>query len=197
VGHQQKGDPHLLLDALQFAAHAAAQIRIEGGQRFIQQQRRRGVHQCPCQGHPLLLASRELMRPLLCMVPQTHHFQDMAHPPADFTIIKPTRPRTEGHVVEHIQMWEEGVVLKHQIHRSPMGWRIGEILVLQHDPPLVGPFKPSNQPQRGGLATTRGTQQREEFAATDLQVQVDHAPLLAITAAYAPQGDGATGSGRR
>ena len=57
VGHQQKRYPHLPLDALQFAAHAAAQLGVEGGQWFIQQQCRRGVHQGPGQGHPLLLAA--------------------------------------------------------------------------------------------------------------------------------------------
>ena len=61
VGDIDKGDAHLLLDALELDLHILAQLQVQGAQRLVQQQHLGPVHQRPGNGHPLLLAAGELM----------------------------------------------------------------------------------------------------------------------------------------
>ena len=55
--------PHLLLKLLELAARAGAQLRVEIGQRLVEQEYGRLAHQRAGQRHTLALAARELARP--------------------------------------------------------------------------------------------------------------------------------------
>ena len=61
MGHINKGDPHLLLDTLQLVLHILAQPKIQRAQRLVQQQYLGTVHQCPGNGHTLLLSAGKLV----------------------------------------------------------------------------------------------------------------------------------------
>ena len=62
MGDVEKGNPGFGLQFFQLAAHPDAQERVEGGQRFIEQQDLRIGGQGTGQIRPLLLAARQLRR---------------------------------------------------------------------------------------------------------------------------------------
>src|ERR1700742_855166 len=61
-------------------------------------------------------------------------------------------------------------------------------LTVDDDGAAVGRLEGGNHPQQGGLAATRGTEQREEFAALHIQADVIHNLWAAETFAYRAKG---------
>ena len=61
MGDEKKGDADIALQVLQFNLHLAAQLAVEGGKRFVQQQHRRPVDQGAGEGHALLLAAGQFV----------------------------------------------------------------------------------------------------------------------------------------
>ena len=193
VGDQQEGDAYLSLNALQLAAHAAAQIGIEGGEGLIQQQGRRRVDQGPGQSHPLLLATRELVGATLGEGGELHHLQPFADARTHLGLPEPLGSGAEGHVVPDAEMGKESVVLEHQIHRAPVRRRIGEVQTLQQDAPLIRPLEAGDQPQSGAFAAAGGAEQGEEFAGAHPQIEAFHGRIGPIAAADLPKLDGPGG----
>ena len=75
-----------------------------------------------------------------------------------------------GDVVEDRHVREQGVVLEHHVHVA-LVWRDADhILAVQEHLAGGGLFEARDHPQGGGLATTRGPQQREELTAADVEV---------------------------
>ena len=57
VSDVNEGDADLALEILEFELHLLAEFQVESTQRFIQQEHLGPVHQCPGQGHSLLLTA--------------------------------------------------------------------------------------------------------------------------------------------
>ena len=62
VGHVDRGDAELALEPADLRAHLDADLGVEVRERLVEQQDVRIQHQRARQGHPLLLAARELAR---------------------------------------------------------------------------------------------------------------------------------------
>ncbi|MCY1450860.1 hypothetical protein D9M71_676970 [compost metagenome] len=60
MGDVDEGDAEVLLQLGQHALHAHAEVRVEGAQRFVEQQDRRLGDQRAGQGHALALAAGQL-----------------------------------------------------------------------------------------------------------------------------------------
>ena len=61
-------------------------------------------------------------------------------------------------------MREQRVILEHSVHRALEGRQICHIRAIEHDPPCIGPLKPCDQAQSGGLARSGGAEQGEKLA---------------------------------
>ena len=59
MGDEHESDSYFALQGLQFHLHLPAQVRVQRGERLIQQQQSRAVHQRPRQRYALLLASAD------------------------------------------------------------------------------------------------------------------------------------------
>ncbi len=70
---------------------------------------------------------------------------------------------TEGDVVGHGHMGEQGIVLKHHPEMAPLRWQLGHILPGDHDRSLVRGFESRDQTQERGLATSAGSEQDEDL----------------------------------
>ena len=71
--HQQKRDSDIALQILQFDLHLAAQFAIECGKRFIEEQHRRPIYECPRQRHALLLAAGKFPGSPPLIAGEAHH----------------------------------------------------------------------------------------------------------------------------
>ena len=61
VGNQQGGDVFLAENVAQLAGQGTAQVQVQTGKGFIQQEQGGAGCQCPCQCDPLLLAAGQFM----------------------------------------------------------------------------------------------------------------------------------------
>ncbi len=69
-------------------------------------------------------------------------------------------------------MREDGVVLKHHVGRAVVWRHLGHRCAVYIDLTGGRRLKAGQHSEQGGLATTRGTEQREEFAAADSETEV-------------------------
>ena len=86
----------------------------------------------------------------------------------------PAPAQPVGDVVLHGQVGEQGVRLEDRVHRAAMRRDVHEVAAVEQDVAVGRLFEAGDQPQGGGLAATRRTEQREELAGLDAQVDTVH-----------------------
>ncbi len=70
-------------------------------------------------------------------------------------------------------MWRnKRVVLEHETDVAITHVVPGYVFTVEHDVALIRRFQAGNDPQQRGLAAARGTEQRDELAALDVQADV-------------------------
>ena len=171
VGDINKGNVHLPLQTLQFQLHLLAQFQIQCAQRLVQKQDLRFVDQTAGNGHALLLAAGHLADAAALKALQAHNFQHIPHLAADGVFVHLLQAQAKGHVLEHIQVREQCVLLEHGIHRALIGRHTGNVLALQQDFAGIRLQKTCDQAQGGGFAAAGGAQQRHKLFVMDVQVQ--------------------------
>ena len=78
VRHIQERDAYAFLDRLQLYLEGAPQLCVERSQRLVQEQHCGMEHEGPCEGDPLLLASRQLIDAPLLVAGKLHELQHLA-----------------------------------------------------------------------------------------------------------------------
>ena len=176
-------DADLALDFVDFVAHIDAQLGVEVGQGFIKEQDRRFHDQGAGQGHTLLLAAGQLVRRAVAKAFQPDHGHDVVDFPLDFVLRQLFDFQAVGHVVEQIQVGEEGVALEDHgritfVRRQAVDARVPDIDVAGR-----GDFKAGDHAQDGRLAAARRAEQGNELAWLDAQVHfLDGLDGLAVNA---------------
>ena len=112
MGDEHRGDAHRALDGAQLVAHLLAELLVERGERLVEQQHARPVHERAGQGHALLHASRQLGRPLAARAVQPHEIERLADPALDLRRGDAPLAQAEGHVLPDREVREEGVGLE-------------------------------------------------------------------------------------
>jgi hypothetical protein len=120
---------------------------------------------------------------------QAHQFQGFRCPCALFALGHPGHPQAEAHVLDDIQMREQCVGLKDRVDRAPVGRKFGHIGAGDpHD--AAGRFDESaDHVQRRRLAATGRSEQAEELAVPDVQVEGAQRDRVAVTLLDATQFD--------
>src|SRR3954451_5701688 len=102
-------------------------------------------------------------------------------------------PQPVGHVVFDVEVWEERVALEDRVDRPLVRGRLCDIDTVDEDLSGGGLLEAGQHAQRGRLAASRGTEQREELARLDLDVDpVDGGDAVELLA-QADDRDGPTG----
>ena len=84
VRDENKSDAYFALQRFQLVLHLAAQIGIERGKRFIEQQHARAVDQRARQRHALLLSAAQARRRGLREFAHLHHGERLRDPIGNF-----------------------------------------------------------------------------------------------------------------
>ncbi len=169
VRNQDKGQAQLLLQAPKLHLHLGPQLGIEGAHGLVEQKHLGFIHQRPGQGHPLLLAARELVGQPLGEALELQHLQPIPHPPLHLGLAHAAALEAKGDVFPHRQVGKKGVALKHGIDRALVGGQGGDVFAHQHNPALGGHLEAGNNPQQGGFATARRPQKGEELTHGNLE----------------------------
>ena len=180
VGHVYGRDPQLALQALQLEAHALAQLRVEVGERLVQEEQLRLHHERPRERKPLLLPAGELGRLAVCELLELHRPQDAQDLVADFLRGKPAVAdlQRKGRVLEDVHVRPDGVRLEHHAEAAPVG-RDEDVARRGIDDPVADadlacarPLQACDRAQRRGLAAAARAEQREQLSLGHLECHV-------------------------
>ncbi len=174
VGHVDERDAHVALDPLQLNLELLAQLEVERAERLVEQQHGRAVHERACERDALLLAARELRGPAPGLGRQPDALELLGHAPLDLGLVDLLALEPERHVLLHRAVREERVALEHRVGRPLEGGPARHVLAVEQHAALRRLLEAGDHPQRGGLATARRAQHREELAARDVQVHRAH-----------------------
>ncbi len=170
VGDVHRRDPERPLQLLDLEPHLGAQLRVQVAEGLVEEQHRGPEHEGAREGHPLLLAARELRGAAGGQLAHLHEAERPRDPLPELRLRHLPHPQAVGHVVEHGHVGPDRVGLEH--HReSPLLGRHADARGggedrLAVDPNLarLGRLEPGDGPQGGGLAAARRTQQGHVLA---------------------------------
>ncbi len=93
--------------------------------------------------------------------------------------------QAEGHVVDDVEVREQGVILEHQtnapVFRGDVRILVGNDLIVDDDPPPLQPFQPGGKAQERGLAGPRRPQQANHFAGWNHQRRVVENLIISVS----------------
>ena len=187
VGDVDRGDAQLALQPLELVAQRLAQLRVEVGQRLVEQQQRRLDDQGAGQREALLLTAGQLGRLAPGLRGELHRGEHPLDALGDLLLGGPVGAlahlQGERDVVEHGHVRPDGVGLEDHAQAALVGGHVhravaaldaaGEHHPVAHgDLPAVGLLEAGDGPQRGGLPAARGAEQGEQLTLLDLEGHV-------------------------
>ncbi len=158
---QDRGGAFGAQDGAHFGGQPLAQVHIQAGKRFVEQQQARTRRQGTRQRHALLLAARQFMRILVRLARQSNQGQQFVHA----TGARSGRHglQAKGDIARHAQMRKQRVILEYHADPAPLGRHLlpgpADRVAANPDHPRIGTFEARNAAQHRGLATTGGAQQ--------------------------------------
>ena len=159
MGDVDERDAKFALQAFQFAAHADPQKRIEGRQRFVQQQNLRFGDQGAGKGDTLLLAAGKLRRQTVGERNHMHQFKHFHRPALAGQAVNAPHAQAERHVVGNAQMRKQRIVLEHHRRSALCGRKRRDIASAQQDRSFGHRLVSGDHAKRRGLAASRRSQQ--------------------------------------
>jgi hypothetical protein len=106
--------------------------------------------------------------------PQLDKLEGLSSLPVALALGDPALLEPVRHVVEDGHVREQRVRLEHCVDVAPVGRGTDGVDATDQDLALVRLFEAGDQPEGGGLAAPRGTEQREELTPPDFEVDGVH-----------------------
>ena len=149
-----------------------AQDRIEVGERLVKQEGLRVAHDRATQGDALALTARQRCRPALQQAVDSQYPRHLSHAFVDARRLDMSHLQTECEVLANGLVRIERVALEH--HRQiALLWRHARhVLAIDQDAPTCRSVEARDQPKDGALAAARRSNEHQQFAVCDLQIQV-------------------------
>jgi hypothetical protein len=172
VRGEHRRHPIALLERTQLESHPMGENRVEVGQRLVEEQQRRQLHQCPRHLDELRLARRQVARR-----PREQRLDVQGaglggDPRCDLVGSLVADLEREGDVVVHIEMGEQHRRLEH--HRDAAFGRRSSADVDTVDPDRAARrlIEAGDHAQQRRLAGTRRTDHADQLAIGDLEADV-------------------------
>jgi hypothetical protein len=175
VGDEDEGDAGLGLNRFQLFAHGLAQLQIERGKGFVEQQYFRVRCQGAGEGDALLLATGQLRRLAIGEASHLHQREHLQHALGDLRFVQHLAHRlrfeAEGQVLGDGHVREQrnaGTPVDRALERRA----VGDVFAVQQDLAFGRKLEAGDHPQQGGLAAAGRAEQGEEFVVADVQIDV-------------------------
>ena len=136
VRHEDRRRFQPLVQARELRPHLHAELRVEVRERLVHEERHGLADDRPAHRDPLPLAAGEVARPLPQHVGEPEHLGGRVDAPVDLRLVDPAHLQAERHVLEHVHVWVQGVVLED--HRHVAGPRGQPVHDLSGDANLPG-----------------------------------------------------------
>ena len=172
VGHEDRGHAQGGQQLLELDAQGIAQLGVEGGQRFVEQQHRGFDGHRAGQRHALLLAAGEFIDPARAEAVKLHQPEQPSHACGNRCGRVATNPQAITNVAGDAHIGKQRVTLKHHADAALLDRQLGHILVVKADVPAgIGIGEPGDHAQERGLAAAGWAEQNQAFAGLDHQVE--------------------------
>ena len=159
-------------EQLQLGAHLHAQLGIEVGERFIQQEESWLPHQGPAERHPLSLPAGELSRPAIEQLRDAEQIGGARDFLGDGLPRFVAHFEGEGQVVAHAHVRVEGVALEDHGDVPVAGVQAADLLLVDEDLALGDVLQPGEHVERRALATPRRSDERHELPIGNVEIEV-------------------------
>ncbi len=160
------------MDAADLVLQLFPEPPVERAERLVHQHELGLEHERPRDGHPLLLAARELARPPVLQPLEPHELQGAADPLLAEGGVEPPHLERERQVLAHAHVREQRVVLEHHADAPPPGRHLAHGPAVDADRARGRLLEAGEHHQARGLARPGGAEQGEELALPDGQVEV-------------------------
>ena len=158
MGHIYNGKAEFPLEVFDLEAHLLAELRVEVGERLVEQHDRRVDGDRPCEGNPLFLAAGKLVRIGPFAAAEARVGDCPARPFLDLGLPHLPDLERKGDVVEDVQVRPDGEGLEDHPEVPLLGWQVvfleagGKDLPTDGDFPLVKVLETGDHPQGCRLA---------------------------------------------
>ena len=152
---EDEGDAELALDLDELALHALAQLEVERGERLVEQQDLRLIDDSARDGDALLLTARERRDICMLVAVEIDELQRVLDLVAYVGGGLALDLETEGDVLGHIHVREQGILLEDGVDLPPLRRQLRDVLSVEQDAPLVRPLKAAYEAQCRRLAAAR------------------------------------------
>jgi hypothetical protein len=179
VRHVHEADPDLALNPLELELHLLAQLQVQSTERLVEKEQRRPVGEGSRERDPLLLPSGQRAREAARQRLHANGREGLAHALLDLAPRHPPALRTEGDVLRHRHVREEGIALEDHVRVPLVGRHVRRIPSVDQDLSLRQPLEAGQHAERRRLAAPAGAEQREELAPAHIERHVVHGQNLA------------------
>ena len=170
VRHVHEGRAGLAMHAPELGLHLEADLEVEGGERLVQQEHLRPVHERPRERDPLQLPARELVRAPPLEALQADERERLGDPcPRRRRAGMPAIRRPKATFSKTSRCGNSVERWKTMFTGRRCGGRPRDVASLEQHPPLARAHEAGHDPQQGRLAAPRGPEQRDELALLDRQ----------------------------
>ena len=147
MGDDDEGHTEPALQLHQFELGAFAQLLVERGQRFVEQQHFRPPRQGAGQCHALFLTAGELIGLALLEALELDQRDHLGDAGINLRTRHAGALQTESDVVPHGEMGEQRIILEHHVDRTLVRQSLREVLAIKQDPAFVRRLKTGEHPQ--------------------------------------------------
>ncbi len=173
-----------------FSGRTLPQLQVEGAQRLVQEQDLGLVDDRAREGDALALAAGKLVRPPVPQARKSNHLERPLHALLAGSPRHALDAQAVADVLGHSHVREERVVLEHGVGLARVWRDVGDVAAAELDLAGVGALEACDQAQERGLARTRRSEQREELALLDHEVDTRHGRDRAVVLADAVELEG-------
>src|SRR5215207_5066445 len=110
------------------------------------------------------------MRPAPGVALEPHQFERFTDAAGTLGLRAALEPQPEGDVLLDALVWEQRIALEHRVDRTLLGRHTGHVGAVDVDRSDLDRLETAEHSQRGGLPAARGTEQGEELARFDGEV---------------------------
>ena len=170
MGHDDEGDTGPFLNRHQLELGMFAQLLVQSGRGFVQEQQFGLPRQRPGQCHPLALTARNLVRFALGKGGQLHKIKHLGHPSGAICLAHPLlmlQPIADVRLDRHMR--EDRIGLKHHVNRALPRGNARHVATIKEDLPCRRFLEPGKHAQQRGLAASRSAQKGKDLALSDGQ----------------------------
>ena len=137
MGDKHRGNAGGALNPADFLPGLQPQPGVQVAQGLVQKQNPGHLHQCPGDGHPLLLAAGKLRGLSLQQALDLHQLRRLQSLFVHLLLGQAVLPlpvfQGEPDVLQHRQVGIQGIVLEHQSHSPVLRGQIGHIVLPEKD----------------------------------------------------------------